>query len=124
MFNKLFNVLAVVMFSLQMFSAGARFADNAVADGVTDLVLAAFWGGFLLISFLTYASRERRLEKILERSMNDVKDFIRKDHKAYLARKEAENAEQSSKAVKKTSPRSKATAGNRKTAVQKVKKGV
>lgn len=61
--NRLFNFIAVVMFTLEVFSAGAKFADNSVADGTIALVLAAFWGGVLLIEWSTLRLRAKRLEK-------------------------------------------------------------
>jgi len=89
MLHKVFNVFAVVLFSLQLFTAGADFADNHVADGVINLVLAAFWGAFLLISFLEVL-RRADLNKQVERHIMELGDAIFRHHRN--VRMEHENA--------------------------------
>lgn len=76
-FNKLFVLVAMVMFSLELFIAGSNFADNSTANGVVALVLAAFWGGFLLIE---WTDRGRKLThyRKLNKRVDDIFNTIAK----------------------------------------------
>lgn len=73
--SKLFNFIAVVLFSLEMFSAGANFADNEVTDGVISLVLAAFWGGLLLIEWIFRGKMLKLYEKLEKKTDEIFKDM-------------------------------------------------
>jgi uncharacterized membrane protein YccC len=98
MFNKIFNLFAVVLFCLQLFISGANFADNSVADGVVNLVLAAFWGSILLINVWGLSRRANlsdRLEDLMAEAFVHINRQIRQDHQAMHASAEgAKNAKQ------------------------------
>lgn len=78
-FNKLFNIIAVVLFSLELFIAGSNFADNQVASGVVALVLAGLWGGYLLIEWDIRNKKlkhYRKLNKRIDEIFNDIAKVI------------------------------------------------
>lgn len=114
MFNKVFSFFAVVLFSLQLFIAGASFADNQVADGVVNLVLAAFWGSILLIEVYRLNLRGRladRLEDLMAEAFVHINKQIHADHVAMHNAEGAKNAK-ATKTTKANSNVGKRTAKN------------
>lgn len=120
MFNKVFNAFLVGLFGLDLFLAGAAFADDNTGSGVRLLVTAGLWGAILLMNFALFANRERRLEKHVDRAMDSFFAFIKEDQK----RKEEVNAKHSSQKATANGTRAKSNAGSAKKKVSTVKKGV
>lgn len=76
-FNKLFSFVAVVLFGLELFTAGANFADNQVANGVVALVLAGLWGGWLLIEWTSRGQTLKHYRKLTDRVDNIFDDLAK-----------------------------------------------
>lgn len=73
--SKLWNFFAIVLFTYSVFIAGASFADNQVADGVLNLILAALWGTILLGEWVM-RGRElkalRKIDRLMDRLFHDM----------------------------------------------------
>lgn len=63
-FDKLFRVLAVVLFAHAMFVAGVRFADNEISEGTVNLVFAAFWLLILVMEWVMRGAEIKMLRRL------------------------------------------------------------